>query len=167
MGSTVPTSSASLPALRTNPKIIFFSDYDGTITREDSNDFMTDNIGFGKKLREEGNQDVLYGRRHFRDIFQEMMDSITLPYDKCIELLQKNINLDPHFKEFYLWTRENNIPLVILSGGMRPIIRGMLEGWLGKDEVQHIQIVSNDVAPRPGKSINDEGGWKIVFHDDR
>lgn len=164
MGSTSPSA---LPALKTNPKIIFFTDYDGTITQQDSNDFMTDNLGFGHELRVKGNKDVLEGRRHFRDSFQEMMDSVTTPYDQCIKLLAKNIILDPGFKDFYAWTRENNVPIVILSGGMRPIIRGMLGGWLGADEVDNIQIVSNDVAPRPGKNLTDEGGWQIKFHDDR
>jgi len=30
----------SLPAMKTNPKFIFFTDFDGTITLFDSNDFM-------------------------------------------------------------------------------------------------------------------------------
>lgn len=165
MGSS--SGPSALPALATNPKIIFFTDYDGTITQQDSNDFMTDNIGFGLELRRKGNEDVLYGRRHFRDSFQEMMDSISTPFDQCIELLSKNITLDPHFKDFYRWARENNVPVVVLSGGMKPIIRGMLAAWLGEDEVDRIQIVSNDVAIRPGKSsINEPGGWQIKFHDD-
>ncbi|KAF6786834.1 phosphoserine phosphatase [Colletotrichum sojae] len=151
MGSQVTDT----PALTTNPKFIFFTDFDGTITLEDSNDFLTDNIGFGYERRRDG-------RKHFRDAFREMMDSVTLPFDKCIEYLKANVKLDPVFKEFY-----NNIPVVIISGGMRPIIRALLVQWLGEDEVDnHVQIVSNQVAPREGKSINDEGGWQIVYHDD-
>jgi len=76
----------------------------------------------------------------------------------------ENIKLDPHFKEFYDWARQNNIPVVVLSSGMVPIIRGLLIHLLGP-EANEIQIVSNDVAPREGKSINEEGGWQIVFHD--
>ncbi|RKU47582.1 hypothetical protein DL546_007512 [Coniochaeta pulveracea] len=160
-------SSTTLPALATKPKIIFFTDYDGTITEQDSNDFMTDNIGFGHELRRKGNKDVLEGHRDFRSSFQEMMDSISTPYNECIDLLAKNITLDPHFKEFYRWTRENNVPIVILSGGMRPIIKGMLAAWLGEDEVDNIQIVSNDVRVREGKNhLDEKGGWEIKFHDD-
>jgi 2,3-diketo-5-methylthio-1-phosphopentane phosphatase len=152
--------------MKTAPKFIFFSDFDGTITQRDSNDFMTDNIGFGQKLRKQGNQDVLDGRSSFRDAFREMMDSIKTPYDECIEILLENIKLDPYFKEFYDWARSNNIPVVILSGGMVPIIRALLVHLVGKD-ADDIQIVANDVAPRDGKSINEEGGWQIVFHDER
>lgn len=160
-------SSSTLPALATKPKIIFFTDYDGTVTQQDSNDFMTDNVGYGVELRRKGNRDVLEGTRHFRDAFQEMMDSVSLPFDRCVELLSRNITLDPHFKEFFRFCRESNIPVVILSGGMRPIIKGMLRAWLGEDEAETIQIVSNDVAVREGKaSVDEEGGWRIRFHDD-
>lgn len=157
--------NSDTPALATNPQFIFFTDFDGTITTHDSNDFMTDTLGYGTEKRVQGNKDVLHGRMHFRDSFQEMMDSISSPFNECIATLLENIKLDPGFKEFYAWARENNVPVVILSGGMQPIIRALLDkllepGW-------DIQIVSNDVAAREGKSINDKGGWRIQFHDDR
>jgi 2,3-diketo-5-methylthio-1-phosphopentane phosphatase len=136
------------------------------ITLQDSNDYMTDNIGFGAELRKKGNEDVLHGRRDFRDSFQDMMDSISAPYNQCIELLLKNIQLDPGFKEFHAYARENNIPIVVLSGGMTPIIRGLLGHLLGEEAASELQIVSNDVKARPGKHINEERGWEIVFHDD-
>lgn len=160
------TSSADLPALKTNPKHIFFTDFDGTITIQDSNDFMTDNIGFGTELRKKGNADVLNGSREFRDSFKEMMDSISAPYDQCIDLLLKNIKLDPYFKEFHSWAKANNVPIVVLSGGMEPVIRALLGHLLGEEEAKDLQIVSNNVKARPGKSINEEKGWEIVFHDD-
>ncbi|KAG6049426.1 hypothetical protein E4U17_006838 [Claviceps sp. LM77 group G4] len=156
--------NSETPALATNPKFIFFTDFDGTVTTSDSNDYMTDNLGFGVEKRTQGNKDVLFGKMHFRDSFQEMMDSITTPYNECIELLLKKIKLDPGFKEFYDWSRENNVPIVILSGGMTPIIRALLDNLLGPG--WDIQIVSNDVKPREGKSINEKAGWTIEFHDD-
>lgn len=158
-------ASTDAPAMATNPKFIFFTDFDGTVTTADSNDYMTDNLGYGVEKRVQGNKDVLFGNMDFRDSFQGMMDSITTPYDQCKEILLKNIRLDPGFKDFYAWSRENNVPIVILSGGMQPIIRALLDNLLGPG--WDIQIVSNDVKPREGKSINDEAGWRIEFHDDR
>lgn len=163
MGSTAPIA---LPALKTNPKFIFFTDFDGTITQQDSNDFMTDNLGFGPALRKAGNADVLFGRRDFRDAFRDMLDSVNTPFDECIDILRKNITLDPGFKAFFEWARENNMPIVILSGGMEPVIRALLAHMLGQEEADSLQIVSNHVAPREGKSINEAGGWHIVYHDD-
>ena len=156
--------SSDTPALATNPKFIFFTDFDGTVTTADSNDYMTDNLGYGKPRRVQLNKDVLYGRMDFRDSFQDMLDSVTTPFNECVSILKQNIKLDPGFKEFYEWSRENNIPIVILSGGMQPVIRALLDILLGSG--WDIQIVSNDVQPRDGKDVNEVGGWNIKFHDD-
>jgi len=94
-----------------------------------------------------------------------MMDSIKTPYNQCIELLLRSIALDPGFKEFHDWAKQNNVPIVVLSSGMEPIIRALLRHLMG-ESADDIQIVSNNVASRDGKDINSEGGWKIVFHDD-
>ncbi|KAK7227325.1 hypothetical protein V2G26_015328 [Clonostachys chloroleuca] len=158
------STNSETPALATNPKFIFFTDFDGTVTTADSNDFMTDNLGFGKAKRVESNKGVLFGHVHFRDSFQEMLDSINTPFNECLEILKKNIVLDPGFAEFYNWSRENNVPIVILSGGMKPVIRALLDILLGPG--WDIQIVSNDVASREGKDLNEKGGWTIKFHDD-
>lgn len=162
------SSSTAAPAMATNPKFIFFTDFDGTVTTTDSNDWMTDNLGFGRERREELNTEVLAGTRHFRDTFREMLDSVAgVPFDECVALLEKNIKLDPYFKEFYDWARQNNIPVIILSGGMTPVITSLLDKLLGGPGSWDIQIVSNEVAPRPGHaSINEKNGWEIRYHDD-
>ncbi|PNY23550.1 phosphatase, partial [Tolypocladium capitatum] len=162
--STMGSVSGDTPAMATNPRFIFFTDFDGTVTTADSNDYMTDKLGYGRERRVQGNEDVLAGRAHFRDSFREMMDSVTTPFAQCIDILLANIRLDPGFTDFYAWARENNVPIVILSGGMQPIIRALLDRLLGP--AWDIQIVSNDVRPREGKAIDDEGGWRIEFRDD-
>jgi 2,3-diketo-5-methylthio-1-phosphopentane phosphatase len=155
------------PALETKPKFIFFTDFDGTITQQDSNDFLIENFGIGPVRRKEMFDDILFGRRTFRDAFKEMLDGIGLPLNKCIKSLLQNITLDKGFKEFYAWTRDNNIPVVVLSGGMEPIVRALLAHLIGEDEVKALPILSNNVAARPGKSLDEEGGWEIAYHDDR
>ena len=162
MGSTTP---AQLPAMATSPKHIFFTDFDGTITSRDSNDYMTDNLGFGQPTRLGLNRQVLANEITFRSAFKQMLDSIPTPFDKCTSILLDNIVLDPGFRAFYDWAKANNIPIVILSGGMTPIIRALLDKLLGEDS-SWMQIISNDVGARAGKSINEENGWEIVFHDE-
>ncbi len=157
----------SLPYLQTGPKFIFFTDFDGTITQQDSNDFLIENFGVGPAVRKELFQDILFGRRTFRDGFKEMLDSISLPLDQCIAALLQNIALDDGFKEFYAWARDNNIPVVVLSGGMEPIIRALLAHLVGEDEARALPILSSGVAPRSGKSLGEEGGWEIAYRDDR
>lgn len=96
-----------------------------------------------------------------------MLGSIKTPYDQCIDTLLKNMKLDPFFEKFYYWAKENNVPIVILSSGMRPIISALLEKFLGHKPGDHLHIVSNDVVSRDGKDINSEGGWQIIYHDER
>nr|OQO24814.1 hypothetical protein B0A51_06812 [Rachicladosporium sp. CCFEE 5018] len=148
-----------------DPKFIFFTDFDGTITLKDSNDFMTDNIGFGGDMRRQGNRDVLENRKTFRDSFREMMDSVTRPFPECVDYLVENIKLDPHFNEFFQWALQNEIPTVVLSSGMRPVIKGILENLVGKD-ADKIDIVCNEAVAREGKRIDEEGGWRIEYHDE-
>jgi 2,3-diketo-5-methylthio-1-phosphopentane phosphatase len=154
------THTNETPALATNPKIVLFTDWDGTVTLEDSNDYITEHLGFGDKRRKEINDEILVGAKSFRDGFREMLESIDAPFEDCVELLKKEIKLDPGFKDFYVWAKENNVPIVILSGGMRPIIESLLSKLVGEQALDEIQIVSNDVR------IHSNGKWEIVYHDD-
>lgn len=95
-----------------------------------------------------------------------MLDSVKTPFNECIATLQKNMKLDPHFLEFYNWSKENNVPIVVLSSGMKPIIRALFASFLGEAPDDHLQIVANDVESRDGKDINSEGGWQIKYHDE-
>ncbi|KAF2723802.1 hypothetical protein K431DRAFT_282495 [Polychaeton citri CBS 116435] len=161
-------AASDLPALHTpfeNPKFIFFTDFDGTITLQDSNDFMTDTIGFGADGRRAGNRSVLEGRATFRDAFREMMDSIKTPFPKCIDYLVENIKLDPGFNEYFQWALANGIPTVVVSSGMEPIIRAILKKLVG-DDSDKLDVIANQAVPRDGKTLEDEGGWRIDYHDD-
>ncbi|OJJ49323.1 hypothetical protein ASPZODRAFT_140231 [Penicilliopsis zonata CBS 506.65] len=158
--------STTLPYMKTNPKIIFFTDFDGTITLQDSNDYMTDNLGYGVEKRRAGNLAVLEGRMSFRDSFSDMLASVKTPFNECIRILQEKMKLDPHFVEFYYWAKENNVPIVVLSSGMVPVIQSLFETLLGHKIDSHMYIVANEVESRDGKDINTEGGWQIKFHDE-
>ena len=94
-----------------------------------------------------------------------MMDSVSTPFPECIRLLCENIKLDPHFSDFYQWSRQVGIPVIILSSGMTPVIRSLLLKLIGP-EAKDIEIVSNEVEDRPPKKKEEEGGWQIKFHDD-
>lgn len=94
-----------------------------------------------------------------------MLDSIKTPFPECVKALCDNIKLDPYFKDFYTWSKQVGIPVIVLSSGMVPIIRALLVHHLGP-EAEEIEIISNDVADRLPKTQDQEGGWEIVYHDD-
>ncbi|CAZ85730.1 unnamed protein product [Tuber melanosporum] len=140
-------------------KAVVFTDFDGTITLKDSNDYLTDNLGYGEQKRRDGNIDILENRVKFRDAFKEMLDSVPTPFDECVDILVKNIKLDPGFKDFYAWCLAEGIPVIVLSSGMEPIIRALLTNLVGPTADQ-IKIVSNQPKHLP------DGTWTIDYHDD-
>ncbi|CAR30527.1 hypothetical protein ACU8KH_06119 [Lachancea thermotolerans] len=141
-------------------KAVIFTDFDGTVTWQDSNDFLTDNKGFGKVEREKVFEGVLDGSKSFRDGFWEMLESVKTPFPECVKLLEQNIDLDPGFKDTYEWAQENGVPIVVISSGMRPLIRALLERLVGPEAIKNIEIVSNEVE------IDDDGQWRIVYKDE-
>ena len=94
------------------------------------------------------------------------MDSVTRPFPECVDYLVKNIKLDPGFSDYLQWALKNDIPTVIVSSGMYPVIKAIMKNLVG-DDADKIDILSNDVEARPGKSIDQEGGWQIKYHDER
>lgn len=161
--------NSATPALASSPRVIFFTDFDGTITTQDSNDHITDTLGFGAAERRKLNESVLIGNLAFREAFTKMLESVSAKagFQQCVEMLLEAVRLDPKFKEFWEWSKAANVPVVILSGGMKPIIEALLVKFLGKEDVEKLWIVSNDVEEIKGKGgINEVGGWRIVFHDE-
>ncbi|ERF72676.1 hypothetical protein EPUS_07469 [Endocarpon pusillum Z07020] len=153
--------------LNAKPKIIFFTDFDGTVTANDSNDYLTDHHGYGVARRLQGNLDILNGKVEIRDNFRTMIESWQLSFPECIPILCKNIKLDPHFTAFYKWSVDNHVPVIVLSSGMVPIIRALLQHLLGEEEGRKIEVVANmPIAKPPVNDLNQKNGWTIQYHDD-
>ena len=129
---------------------------------------MTDHYGFGAEKRKQGNKDTLDGTDSFRDSFQKMLDSWTTSMPETIEILKKNIKLDPHFSTFMDWANKNSVPVIVLSSGMEPVIRALLVELLDDKELaSRIEIVANEAQPIPPvNDLNKKGGWTIKYHDD-
>ncbi|KAL3456120.1 HAD-like domain-containing protein [Aspergillus heterothallicus] len=162
------TMRDQLPYLKENGRMIFFTDFDGTITLQDSNDYLVDNFGFGRQNREVLELELLQGKITFREAFRTMLDSVQLPFEKCLQALKENVEFDAHFIAFYHWAKEHEVPIVVLSSGMAPVIQSLLEKLLG-DKPENIFVVANDIQPRQGKDkecdhIN-KRDWEISFRD--
>jgi len=158
--SEIPESTLPYPPIHTDKKFVVLTDWDGTITNYDSNDYMTDNIGYGYEKRRAGNLRVLRGEQTFRDAFREMLDSVVAnghKFEKCKELLKNSITLDESFREFYYWCKANDVPVVVVSSGMAPFIRAVLSKHIGDEEAKEIEIISNDVEVQP------DGKWGIKY----
>ncbi len=153
--------------LDAKPKVIFFTDFDGTITLQDTNDFITDNYGHGAEKRASIMQDVLRDEVTFRDGFQEMLDTWNMPFPRVLQILSETIELDPRFKEFLAWAREKKVPVIVLSSGMIPVLKMLLRQLAGEELVKDLEIIANDTRLIPPKnSLDEANGWTIKFHDD-
>ncbi|KAF8958164.1 HAD-like domain-containing protein [Flammula alnicola] len=155
-----PESTLPYPPIHQDKKVIVLSDWDGTITTFDSNDYMTDNLGFGKAKRREGNLEILAGQDTFRDGFRKMLASVVAnghTFEQCKEILRQNIRLDPGFKDFYDWCKSNDIPVIIVSSGMAPLIRAVLSNLVGQEAADEIEVIGNDATVFP------DGKWEIKF----
>ncbi|KAI5119152.1 hypothetical protein M0805_005231 [Coniferiporia weirii] len=152
-----PESTLPYPPLHQDKKFVVLSDWDGTITTYDSNDYMTDNLGFGKQKRREGNLEILAKRTTFRDAFRVMLNSVAEKhtFEECKK--RTDIHLDPGFKDFYQWCKANDIPVVIVSSGMTPLIRAVLSKLIGDEDAATIDIIANDVNVLP------DGKWEIKY----
>jgi len=157
----IPQSTLPYPPIHKDKKYVVLSDWDGTITTYDSNDYMTDHLGFGKEKRRQGNLDILQGKVTFRDAFREMLESVSEKYtfEECKEVLKKNIKLDTGFRDFFKWCKEHDIPVIIVSSGMAPMIRAVLSNLIGEEDASIIEIISNDV------NLNSDGKhhWTIQY----
>ncbi|KAK0522740.1 hypothetical protein OC842_006374 [Tilletia horrida] len=144
-----------------NAPFLMITDFDGTITLRDSNDFMVDTLGMGYTERRKLNDLILKEELSFRDGFHQMLQSVHEPFDKVVRLATDAIKLDPGFKQFFQWAKQVHLPVVIVSSGMEPIIRSILSNLIGDEDAAQIDIVSNDVKYTDAEGKGDT--WEIVF----
>ncbi|KAJ4302697.1 hypothetical protein N0V90_001587 [Kalmusia sp. IMI 367209] len=120
------------------PEIVFFTDFDGTITTIDSNDHL---------------------------VYQ--MHSLNHSLEDCIEFQRKTIHLDAGFRTFYDWAKASNVPVVILSGGLRPLILALLGKVLREAEIPEVELFSNEVEHSHDNITADfRRNWSVRLHDE-
>lgn len=144
-----------------NAKYVFLTDFDGTITLLDSNDHMVDTYGMGYENRRKLNDAIVSEKLGFRDGFKQMLESVDRPFDELEELVRRDVKLDPGFKEFYEYSKEQGIPVVVVSSGMTPIIRSIFKNLLGEEQANELHIISNDVKFTDPEQKGEK--WEIVY----
>ncbi|KAI4863079.1 HAD-like domain-containing protein [Hypoxylon rubiginosum] len=142
-------------------KIICFSDFDGTIFMQDTGHVLFDNHGCGSKRREILDEQIKTGDRSFRDVSEEMWGSLNVPFEDGFEVMEKTLEIDPDFQSFHQYCIANNIPFNVISAGLKPILRRVLDTFLGEEASSHIDIVANDA------NISADGSeWKPIWRHD-
>ncbi|KAI5793093.1 HAD-like domain-containing protein [Geopyxis carbonaria] len=141
--------------------IIIFSDFDGTIFMQDTGHILFDAHGCGVERREILDEQIKTGERSFREVSEEMWGSLNVPFDNAFDVMKGALEIDPDFREFHDWCIKNNIPFNVISAGLKPILRRVLDEFLGKKQSKHIDLIANDAA------ISEDGKiWKPIWRHD-
>ncbi|KAJ5450717.1 Pdp3-interacting factor 1 [Penicillium daleae] len=142
-------------------KIIIFSDFDGTIFMQDTGHILFDNYGCGEEARNKLDEQIKTGERSFRDVSEEMWGSLNVPFDDGFLVMEKTLEIDPGFHEFHQYCIENGFPFNVISAGLKPVLRRVLDTFLGEKEAAAIDIVANDAIIKP-----DGSEWKPIWRHD-
>ncbi|KAI1128869.1 2,3-diketo-5-methylthio-1-phosphopentane phosphatase [Nemania abortiva] len=160
----MPTDTTLLPASEassTKRKIICFSDFDGTIFMQDTGHVLFDNLGCGPEKRELLDEQIKTGERSFREVSEEMWGSLHVPFDDGFEIMKKTLEMDRDFQSFHQYCISNNIPFNVISAGLKPILRRVLDTFLGEEQSAQINIVANEA-----KIADDGSEWKPIWRHD-
>lgn len=137
------------------------TDFDGTIFMQDTGHVLFDNFGCGSKRRDILDEQIKTGERSFRDVSEEMWGSLNVPFDDGFEIMEQSLDIDPDFQTFHQFCHENNIPFNVISAGLKPVLRKVLDTFLGEEQSKRIDIVANDAQ------IADDGSqWKPIWRHD-
>ncbi|KAH8687999.1 HAD-like domain-containing protein [Tricladium varicosporioides] len=151
----------NVEALNIKRKIICFSDFDGTIFMQDTGHILFDAHGCGSARREILDEQIKTGERSFREVSEEMWGSLNVPFEDGFEVMEKTLEIDPDFQQFHKFCIENEIPFNVISAGLKPILRKVLDAFLGEEESSHIEIVANDA------NITEDGSnWAPIWRHD-
>ncbi|KZF19643.1 2,3-diketo-5-methylthio-1-phosphopentane phosphatase [Xylona heveae TC161] len=149
----VPTEN-----IGTKRKIICFSDFDGTIFMQDTGHVLFDAHGCGAERRELLEQQIKSGERSFKDVSEEMWGSLKVPFDDGFDVMKQTLEIDRDFKQFHEFCINNDIPFNVISAGLKPVLRRVLDQFLGETLSSQIDIVANDAQ------ISEDGSeWKPIW----
>jgi 2,3-diketo-5-methylthio-1-phosphopentane phosphatase len=126
---------------------------------EDTGHTLFDNFGCGAEKRAQLAKELEEGTRSFREISDELYASLDVPFDNGFEVMKTALNIDPAFQSFHEFCVNNDIPFNVISAGLKPVLRKVLDHFIGESMSKHIEIVANDAKITDGK-------WQAVWRHD-
>jgi 2,3-diketo-5-methylthio-1-phosphopentane phosphatase len=128
---------------------------------QDTGHILFDAHGCGSHRRNILDEQIKTGERSFREVSEEMWGSLNVPFEDGFEVMESTLEIDPDFQAFHKFCIANKIPFNVISAGLKPILRKVLDTFLGEEESAHIEIVANDAV------IKEDGSeWKPVWRHD-
>ena len=129
--------------------IQFFSDFDGTITKEDTlNKFL--NIYAGETWKE-AEEKWIRGEIGSKECLKEQMKLLPYIEDSQLEGFVSSIEIDETFIDFYDYLKSENIDFFVVSDGFDLFINKILARY----GITDVNIYSNKLELKEGKFIVD------------
>lgn len=145
--------------------ILINADFDGTIFMQDTGHVLVSNLGGGNEFLKKIQEQIKTGERSFREASEDMWGSLTIPIEDGFDTMRNNMSMDPKFKEFHEFCMENNISFNVISAGLRPILRKVLDAFLGAQEVSLYLLCFDVVAMAIANKIVQSSNINIVAND--
>ena len=128
---------------------------------QDTGHVLFDAHGCGSHRRNILDEQIKTGERSFREVSEEMWGSLNVPFEDGFEIMEKSLEIDPDFQKFHKFCITNKIPFNVISAGLKPILRKVLDSFLGEEQSSHIEIVANEA------DISEDGSsWKPIWRHD-
>lgn len=129
-----------------NQPIYIYSDFDGTITQQDSLKLLLDHFADPRwrKLERAVKENACAERL----AIQEMMKCMSGSYSDALAYILENVSLDPSFSSFASFCQASGgqFRLAVLSGGFRSFIHALFE----KEGIVGLPIQANEVLVAGG-----------------
>jgi len=124
-------------------KYVIVSDFDGTITREDSNSLLVEACGNPENARIEA--DFISGYMSSRDAFIQHFDAMRISLTEYIEFIESNIAITEGFDKFLEITRKLEVPMFIVTGGYHQAVTSVL----GDERLSGVEVYANNLSGEP------------------
>ncbi|KAI9494182.1 HAD-like domain-containing protein [Zychaea mexicana] len=140
-------------------KIQVFTDFDGTLSLDDTGLMLIDDHrSLGPERRRVIEHAILNDEMTYRDGLTEMWAAVHISWEEAWAEYLDDCKIDPGFPDFNEFCRERNFPVTIISSGLYPLLSKIMTNFLG-EKAKDIKIISND-----GECV--DRNWKIVYRDD-
>ncbi|MCX7835043.1 MAG: MtnX-like HAD-IB family phosphatase [bacterium] len=123
-------------------KKVYLIDFDGTITVQDTLQWLLDR--YGMKNWREIEQEVEKGLLKEKDVYTIEMKSLKIPISEAISEILKEVQLRNGFFEFYEYCQRFNYQIVVVSAGFRQIIIPFLNQYNFQVKLFANELIEND-----------------------
>ncbi len=102
-------------------RVAVFSDFDGTIAHPDTINLLAETFG-GVEFRRDIGGKIASGEISLRDGIAAEVATIRGDLDQVLDFLRQRVEIDESFPPFAQWCRHHEIPLTVLSAGIKDVI---------------------------------------------